>query len=165
MEVVRGKKSDFGEIIKLWQRFFPEDKGPFVIDYLGKRLKNDEILVAREDGKAVGFLAFFKEYFSQSDYNQFIMVDESYQRKGVATRLMNEFERQANKRGCRRIYSSVEPWNRASIRMHKKLGYARCGYVDHIWNEGIRDLFYSKKLWKGPKNPRIRRSGPACYNN
>ena len=148
MEVESGRKEDFGEIIRLWRRFFPEDSVSFVKKYLDTRLRNGEILVVKENAKTVGVLTFFKEYFQQSDYNQFIMVSERYHRRGIATLLMKEFERQAAKRKCRRIYSSVQPWNSASIKMHKKLGYQKCGYIDHIWNEGLRDVFFSKKLAK-----------------
>jgi ribosomal protein S18 acetylase RimI-like enzyme len=71
---------------------------------------------------------------------------EYYRRRGIGTALMGEFEKQTRKRKCRRVFSSVEPWNRVSLAFHMKLGYERCGYIDNIWAEGKRDLFFSKKL-------------------
>jgi len=146
MKIRLSAKRDFPAIIKMWLRFFPEDTPKIAREYLEERLGRNEILVMEDSRKIAGFLTFSKNYFFQSDYNQFVMVDGKHHRKGIATALMEAFEAQARKRKCRRIFSSSEPWNKASISMHKKLGYERCGYVDNIWNEGKRDLFFSKKL-------------------
>jgi len=146
MKIRKGAREDFPQITRMWLKFFPEDTPKIARVYLEERLGRNEILVMDDKMKLAGFLTFSKNYFLNSDYNQFVMVDGKHRRKGVAASLMMEFEEQARKRKCRRIFSSSEPWNKASIRMHRKLGYARCGYVDNIWAEGKRDLFFSKKL-------------------
>jgi ribosomal protein S18 acetylase RimI-like enzyme len=74
------------------------------------------------------------------------MVDKKYRRRGFATTLMKAYESQARKRHRRRIFSSVEPGRTASLKLHRKLGYKRCGFIDNLWEDGKRDLFFSKKL-------------------
>ena len=146
MEIRKGTRKDFPEITRMWLEFFPEDTAKVAREYLEERLGRGEILVMDSDGTVAGFLTFSKNYFFNSDYNQFVMVNGKFHRKGIATALMKEFESQAGRRKCRRVFSSSEPWNKASISMHRKLGYARCGYIDNMWGEGKRDLFFSKKL-------------------
>ena len=147
MEIRKGGKRDFKEIAKLWLNFFKEDTSQVIRKYLDERFRKKEVLIAEERGKLIGFLTFSKNYFHHSDYAQFVMINRNHRRKGIATALMKHFEKQARKRKCRRIFSSAEPWNKIAIKMHRKLGYERCGYVDNIWGEGKRDLFFSKKLW------------------
>ncbi len=138
--------ADQEEIIKLWLEFFTEDTDDIVKTYLNKRCKNGEILVAIENDKLVGFIGFAKDVFFESDYIEALVVDKNFRRKGIAKSLVQECEKQAMKRGCRRVFSSVEPSNLASFQMHRSLGYIECGYVDHIWGENKRDIFFTKKL-------------------
>jgi len=147
MKIRKGKKKDLAEIAKMWLKSFPKGNTPKIAkEYLNERLERNEILVALEGSKVIGFLTFSKNYFLNSDFSQFLAVNEEFHNKGIGTSLMKEFEKQAIKRKCRRVFSSVEPWNKNALRFHKKLGYERCGYVDNTWKEGSRDLFLSKKL-------------------
>ena len=145
MIIRKGKKADFKAIAKLWLSFFTDT--PDVPDaYSARHAKRGELLVAVEGNNVIGFLEFSKNHFFESDYIEAVIVNEQFRGKGVAASLLQECERQAKERGCRRIFSSVEPWNAAALQMHQRLGYKKCGYVDHIWGEGKRDLFFSKKL-------------------
>lgn len=148
VKIRKGREDDFKDAIGLWRGFFPEDTARFVRKYMNERTSNGELLVAEEAGKVVGFLAFKKDYFHEADYNQIVIVSREHRRKGIATELMKQFELQARSRKRMRIYSSAEPWNKESFRMHKKLGYERCGYLDHIWGEGKRDVFFTKVIGK-----------------
>ena len=147
MRVRKGTRKDFPDIMRLWLKSFAKGNTPKIAkEYLNERLERNEILVAVEGSKVIGFLTFSKNYFLNSDFSQFLAVNKKYRNKGIGTGLMKEFEKQASGRKCRRVFSSVEPWNRNALRFHKKLGYERCGYIDNIWKEGSRDLFFSKKL-------------------
>lgn len=145
--IVRGlKKGDFEPVIKLWLDFFIEDTKDIVKSYLEKKYTRGEFLVAVEGGKIIGFIGFSKDVFYESDYIESIVVNKKFRRSGVAQLLIEEFEKQAIENGRRRVFSSVEPQNRIAVQMHKSLGYEECGYVDHLWDENKRDLFFTKKL-------------------
>lgn len=147
MKIRKGTRSNMKEATRLLLKFFPDGEITKIAKYyLKERLGDGETLVAIEKGRVVGFLTFSKNYFVKSDCAQFLAINEMYQKMGIGTALMEAFELQARRRKCRRVFSSIEPWNKISMRFHKKLGYERCGYVDHTWKEGSRDLFFSKKL-------------------
>jgi len=140
------KKRDFEQIIKLWLEFFTEDNEEIVRAYLNKRYKNNEVLVAVDKDKVLGFIGFAKNMFYQSDYTEVIIVDKQFRRKGIARALITEFEAQTRKRNCRRVFTSVEPHNTIALKMYKALGYKECGHLDHIWGENKRDLFFTKRV-------------------
>ena len=148
MKIRAAQKGDSGKITGLWQEAFPEDDKAFMQSYLGKKLKSREIVVATEGCRFLGFLSFSRNFFPNADYNEFVVVNPEFRRKGVASALMKWFEQQARKNRRRRIYSSTWRGHSISLNMHRKLGYERAGFVEDMWAEGQRELMFSKKLRK-----------------
>ena len=48
--------------------------------------------------------------------------------------------------GHQKIFSSTNPDNIISLKMHKKMGYRRCGFINGIETPTSRELFLSKNL-------------------
>jgi GNAT superfamily N-acetyltransferase len=143
-----------GLYLKIWEDEFTDPRE--LKKYFLKKVKNKEGFVAVEDNKLVGFIGFSKEYFrivcsrkrsfKDSDYLDWVFVHKDYRGKGIAEELIKKFEKNAKKRRVRRIYSTTIPKNKAAIKMHKKLGFSQAGYVWNLWEEGDKELFFSKKV-------------------
>jgi ribosomal protein S18 acetylase RimI-like enzyme len=147
MKLRKARVSDLKTVASIWRESLPDEYEPrYARKHLKERQSLGEIFVIEEAGKVAAALTFARDYFADSDYAVFLMVDKKYRRRGFATTLMKAYESQARKRHRRRIFSSVEPGRTASLKLHRKLGYKRCGFIDNLWEDGKRDLFFSKKL-------------------
>ncbi len=149
MRIRRIKKRDFNSAFKLFFRVWPTKNASEierVKKFLIKAIKNKEGFVAEEKGKIVGIIEFSKGYFKDSDYLDFVIIDKEYRKKGLAIDLIKAFEKDAKNRKVRRIFSCTIPKNMAALKLHKKLGYQYVGYIYHIWKEGDKEIFFSKKI-------------------
>lgn len=140
------KKQDILKATKLYGNIWPEDKFSRVKKYFQGKVKSKEGFVAIENNKIVGILGFTKRYFKDSDYLDEVIVDKKYRKKGIASALVKKLELNAKKRKSRRIFSSTESKNKISLKFHKKLGYKKVGYVDHMWKENKKEIIFSKRL-------------------
>ena len=140
------KKEDVPKATNLYHSIWPEDEFSRIKKYFELQVKNKEIFVAVEKKEIIGILGFSKRFFEKSDFLEEIIVHEKYRKKGIGKKLMKKFEADAKKRKTRRVFSSIEPKNKMSIKMHKKLGYKKSGHIKHIWKEGQKELILSKKL-------------------
>lgn len=63
-----------------------------------------------------------------------LWVDPAYRRQGLASRLKQEMEQEARRRGMKSLYTHTEAVNAHVIELNEKLGYraVRCG---PIWDE------------------------------
>lgn len=158
MEIRHITLKDIPEIIKLYLGIWKDDKTNVkeLKKYFLKKIKNKEGFVALEENKIVGFIGFSKEYFKivcskrksfqDSDYLDWVFVDKNYRGKGIAETLIKKFEQDAKKRKVRRIFSTTILKNKPALNLHKRLGYKKEGYVWHIWKEGDKEIFFSKKI-------------------
>lgn len=138
------KKEDISRSTKLYYEIWPEDKG--IKKYFQEKVKKKEGYVAIENKKIAGILAFTKIFFDEADYLDEVIVVKKFRNRGIASTLIKKFEENAKKRKSRRIFSSTEPTNKISIKMHKKLDYKRAGYIDDMWKEREKQIIFSKKL-------------------
>jgi GNAT superfamily N-acetyltransferase len=146
MKVRIGKKEDVGKLSRLYCSVWPNEVAGRVKRYFVEKVKRKEIFVAVDNDRIIGGLCFSKSWWKGADYIDEVVVDEGYRRKGVAAKLMGTFEKDAVIRRARRIFCSTQPSNRISIKMQMKLRYRKCGYVDNMFEEGKRELIFSKKL-------------------
>lgn len=61
-----------------------------------------------------------------------VYVDTHYSGKGVGTMLLQKLIRESEKAGFWTLQSGVFPENKASIKLHKKLGFREIGYREKI---------------------------------
>jgi len=99
-----------------------------------KLYKNWKVLVAEADGKVVGWIGWtVKHGLTQGVtyvYLTEVMVHPEFRRKGIATKLVTEAEKDARETGSGYIYCYIFEPNDASKVLFGKLGYSniRRGY-------------------------------------
>ncbi len=148
VKIRRFEKKDVKEVIRLCHSIWSDLTINELKKHFAKKIRNNDNngFVAIDDNKIIGFIGFSKGYFNGADYLDWVFVDKKYRKIGIAEKLIKEFEKDAKKRKVRRIFSTTIRKNKSAINMHKKLGYKKVGYVWHLWEEGDKEIFYSKKL-------------------
>ena len=91
----------------------------------GKR-RYAEVLIAEEDGAAVGFALFMHNYSTflarPGIYLEDLFVRPAHRGKGYGRALLQELARIAVERGCGRFEWAVLDWNAPAIQFYKSLG-------------------------------------------
>ena len=94
------------------------------------------------DRKIVGYnkLAFNQVYIYDFDrilrlpkgivFTYDTMIDPQLRNCGLGAFLLTEAIKEAMRRGARQVWGHIPPWNKASLRMHRRLGFQ---VVKHIW--------------------------------
>ncbi|MBI2578609.1 MAG: GNAT family N-acetyltransferase [Candidatus Aenigmarchaeota archaeon] len=122
-------------------------------NYWGKKftklVMEKRLVISLDKGKPSGFLYFTFEFIDYpAAYVELIFVSKKSRRKGSALYLLNRFERLASENGFVNVFSSTNPSNRISLKLHKKLGYKECGFIYGIENRRSKEIFLSKELKK-----------------
>ena len=103
-------------------------------------------LIAENDHKIVGWAALSPVsgrcvYGGVAEVS--VYVDISYNNKGIGTRLLLELIKESEKNGIWTLQSGIFPENKASIQLHKKLGFREIGFrekigkKDGIWYDNV----------------------------
>lgn len=145
MIIKRPKKEDSVKLTSLYCKIWPKEVSIRVKKYFIEKIENKEIFVAFEKNFPIGIISFTKGWWRGADYIDEIVVDEKHRGKGIAKKLVLFFEQDAKKRKARRIFSSTQPSNKISVKMQQKLGYKRCGYVNDMFEEGQKEIIFSKE--------------------
>ncbi len=68
-----------------------------------------------------------------------VYIDSNYNGKGIGTKLLLELINRSEKEGFWTLQSGIFPENKASIQLHKKLGFREIGYREKIGriNDGV----------------------------
>ena len=148
MKIRKFEKKDIMEVIRLCHSVWPDMTINKLKGHFAKKEKNHDNngFVAIEDNKIVGFIGFSIGYFNDSDYLDWVFIDKKYRGIGIAEKLIREFEKDAKKRKVKRVFSTTIMKNKPAMNMHKKFGYKRAGYVWNLWEEGDKEIFFSKRL-------------------
>ena len=87
-----------------------------------------EVLIAEEDGAAVGFALFFHNYSTflaqPGIYLEDLFVKPEARGRGYGKALLVRLAQLARERGCGRVEWAVLNWNQPSIDFYKALGAA-----------------------------------------
>jgi GNAT superfamily N-acetyltransferase len=85
-----------------------------------------EVVVAEEDGEALGFALFFHNYSTflaqPGIYLEDLYVRPESRGKGAGRALLAHLARLARERGCGRLEWWVLDWNESAIRFYRSLG-------------------------------------------
>ena len=85
-----------------------------------------EVLIARLEGKAVGFALFFHSYSTflarRGIYLEDLFVDPPARGNGIGRALLTALARLAVERDCGRIEWSVLNWNESAIGFYRSIG-------------------------------------------
>ena len=91
----------------------------------GKR-QYAEVLLAEDDGEAVGFALFFHNFSTflgrPGIYLEDLFVVPEHRGKGIGRLLLASLARLAVERGCGRLEWAVLDWNQDAIRFYERMG-------------------------------------------
>jgi ribosomal protein S18 acetylase RimI-like enzyme len=108
---------------------------------IGERDKAFSIFLKNDLGKVFGGIQAFLD--TESVYIDVLWVEESLQKQGHGTKLLDAAEREAIKNGC--VFSLVDTWDFQAEEFYLKNGYERIGEVKNYWH-GHSKIFLRKKL-------------------
>lgn len=89
-------------------------------------------IIEGEDGRVIGYLwaAFCEDEEADFRFMELreIYIEEAFRRRGVATRLYEYAGEKARRGGANVLRAGTGPCNRASLRLHERLGFTPCRY-------------------------------------
>lgn len=90
-------------------------------------LKTGSSFVAEEKGKVIGYVASqtvnYQHGVNKLLWIEYIVTKKEHRRHGVATLLLEKLIDHAKHEKIDRIYTTINPDNTASIKLHQKLGF------------------------------------------
>ncbi|MFC7371931.1 GNAT family N-acetyltransferase [Fictibacillus iocasae] len=104
-------------------------------------LKNaiDSLVVCNEQDVPVGFVSY-RFRIMDIIYVDYVVFDEKYRGKGIATTLLPEFEQHIRRQGIKGIYATVDGENEDALRLFKRFGFNVAGKLGSSY---IIEKFYS----------------------
>ncbi len=90
-------------------------------------LKTGSSFVAEEKGKVMGYVASqtvsYMHGVGKLLWIEYVVVKSEFWRQGVGTALLNRLRDYAKTHDINRTYTTINPDNEASIKLHKKVGF------------------------------------------
>ena len=148
VNIRRASQSDIPRIVQLWKELISLHEKKFGYNnelfrhkknsvslyrkFLGKRIlaRNSRVFVASINGKIIGHVIVNGKSLRppiyvhrQEAYIDEIFVEEFYRRKGIGTRLLEEAEAWAKKRGIFSIGLFVSTKNKGAFSAYRKSGF------------------------------------------
>ncbi len=113
-----------GKKIKFTEKQIKKDFNEFT------KSKNKMILLANGEDKLAGYLAasIFINSYRKIGYIDNIFIDDNHRKKGIATKLFDEFVKILRKRKIRKIKLGVNIRNKRAIGFWKNLGFKTYHY-------------------------------------
>ncbi len=116
------------------------------------------VLVWEEQGTVAGFATYgqFRPWPAYKySLEHSIYVHPDFQRRHIASRLMESLLEAANAAGYATMIAGIDAENAASIRLHERFGFAFAGKITKAGFKFGRwlDLVFYQKLLDGPKHP------------
>lgn len=124
---------------------FVGQDGYLAVDVLQRRVTAREVLIAEQDGVAIGYLRL-EFLWSKVPYIGLIRVLDGWRRRGVGRALLQFVEQDLRARGHRALYSSSQADEAEPQAWHRKLGFQECGIIAGINKDGIGEIFFRKEL-------------------
>jgi ribosomal protein S18 acetylase RimI-like enzyme len=102
------------------------------------------LLVAVEDGSVVGMAQGRVDWSRLSTLN-FLGVDESYRRKGIARGLLERFVEESRSRDAAKVTLETSPTLRPAVKLYAEMGFVPEGFLSRH-RLGVNMIVYSKFL-------------------
>jgi L-amino acid N-acyltransferase YncA len=107
-----------------------------IVDWYQFKLKNHwPILIAEQDGRAIGFSTFgtyrARECY-QSSVELAVHVAKEYRGQGVGNQLLSNLIQVARDRKFHVMMAGIDSANASSIQLHKKFGFQICGEIKQV---------------------------------
>lgn len=143
MKIRKGRKSDFQKLWKILTKapeLQSDPKGETYDKYWLNDVLNSTrdnlVLIVEDKDKFVGFaIVHYLKGVKQSIINDIFVIEE-YRKKGVASKLIEECEKDAKKQGFEYVTGLVRTNNKKMQKLQEKLGYKK----------GNKFYFYEKVI-------------------
>jgi len=130
------KRMDLGDLAKLYEQFWGEESSISKMNETFTRIEKDEnyiLLGLKIDGRLAGSVMGVICQELYGDCKPFmvvedVIVDKSFRRKGMGTKLMNRLETIAKQRNCSNIMFVTEKERKDAHRFYSSLGFKHEGY-------------------------------------
>ena len=114
-------------------------------DLLDRKLKYNEILIAKVEDRQVGFLIF--EYlWSHIPFIAQIWIHADYRKKGIGKSLLNYFEKYLRENNYTILLSSSMENVIEAQAWHKHMGFIDSGLISKINDDNTDEVFFKKNL-------------------
>jgi L-amino acid N-acyltransferase YncA len=111
---------------------FPEQAMPYeFFDKFAAIIRGYPAVVVKDSSDTVSGFAFLRPYYFDTtlkrtaEITYFLMPDMA--RKGIGTRILNDFSAQAKEIGIDNILACISSRNEESLKFHNKNGFSVCG--------------------------------------
>ncbi|MGH7204482.1 MAG: GNAT family N-acetyltransferase [Candidatus Levyibacteriota bacterium] len=110
--------------------------------YFDKAILTNNIFVAIDNDEIIGYL-IYHVIWGNTPFIELLRVTSKYQREGIGSKLLLEFEKKMKEDEYDEIVSSSERVNEVGNAFHKKHEFKIIGELDMIYG---KETFYLKKL-------------------
>jgi ribosomal protein S18 acetylase RimI-like enzyme len=139
-----GSEPDYESLVEMYDAFDPADRAQGIPPGGEKRIREwlDAILaddcynvVAWCGDDAAGHATLVPD---GDAYELAIFVHQTYQRAGIGTHLIRGLLGHGQARGVRKVWLTVERWNRAAVSLYKKIGFETSNAESFELEMGLR---------------------------
>lgn len=114
-------------------------------ELFNRKLKYNEILVAKVDNQTVGLLVFDYLWY-HIPFIAFIWVDSKYRKNGIGRALLYRLEKFFLKGKNDVLFSSSKENAKEAQAWHKHMGFKECGLISEINDDNTGEVFFRKSL-------------------
>lgn len=109
-----------------------------------------KIFIATLKGQVIGYISLGRRIFALMIDS--IIVDRNYQRKGVGRKLVEKAKEYAKSQGVHVLRTDTGTFMDYAIKFYLACGFEPCGYVEHDFSLGSKQLHFYMNLTKEKKD-------------
>ena len=109
--------------------------------YIDEWLEHDQVLVAEQKGKVIGYGVFNHAFFRQGQVDM-LMIAKAHRGKGIGEHLLLALEQLCD---TPKFWVTTNLSNHPMQTLLNRLGYKPCGYIDEL-DPGDPELIFFKHL-------------------
>jgi len=136
------RKKEAASCIKMSKTSWPDwwsKNGELGKKHIKDCIEGKRCLVAISDLEVIAFIVWGTLW--NKIHLQDIFVREGYRRSGIGKSLVKNAIEIGKKRGYKEVASDCDVSNKASINLHLKSGFKKCGYIKNNWGNESSYVF------------------------
>ncbi len=114
-------------------------------EFFNRKVKYNEIFVAKVENKQVGFL-IFDYLWSEVPFMASIWINPEYRKIGIGKSMLNYFKQYLSDNNYTMLFSSSMENAKEAQAWHKHMGFKECGFISEINDDNTGEVFFRKSL-------------------
>ena len=114
-------------------------------EFFNRKVKYNEIFVAKVENKQVGFL-IFDYLWSEVPFMASIWINPEYRKIGIGKSMLNYFKQYLSDNNYTMLFSSSMENAKEAQAWHKHMGFKECGFISEINDDNTSEVFFRKSL-------------------